>query len=189
MVVTMKLSKILLLLLTASSASLTLAGGGSYDDSNTSPAATPAAALANSTSQQKIKFNVYVIMGDGECNEGSVWEAAMSAPNLHLDNLTVVIDKNNFQQTGSTENIMNTDKLTEKWKSFGWNVKEIDGHEISQIIEAFDEDLNNKKPKAIIANTIKGKGFSFTENNNDWHHSILSQSFYDKAIEELNKND
>ena len=131
--------------------------------------------------------SVFVILGDGECNEGSVWEAAMAAPNLGTNNLYAIIDKNNFQQTGSNQEIMSCDNLNDKWKSFGWHTAEVDGHDINKIHNIFESLTEVTKPKAIIANTIKGKGFSFSENNNDWHHSILSKSFYEKAIKELKK--
>ena len=140
--------------------------------------------VALAAKRKKKKFNVYVILGDGECNEGSVWEAAMAAPHFKLDNLNIIIDKNNFQQTGSNNEIMKTESLKNKWSSFGWSTTEIDGHNIESLYDCLEE-TNNNKPKAIIANTIKGKGFSFSENNNDWHHSVLSRSNYDKALQEL----
>jgi transketolase len=141
--------------------------------------------VAISSKKKNKKFNVYVIIGDGECNEGSIWEAAMAAPNFKLDNLYVLIDKNNFQQTGSNEKIMNVNNLKDKWSSFGWHTVELDGHNIHELCKFFETGKKINKPKAAIANTIKGKGFSFSENNNDWHHSVLSKSFYEKAIKEL----
>ena len=129
--------------------------------------------------------DVYVILGDGECNEGSVWEAAMAAPNIGLTNLYAIVDKNNFQQTGTNKEIMSTENLVEKWKSFGWETNEVDGHDIEKICDIFDKKNVSLKPKAIIANTIKGKGFSFSENNNDWHHAVLSKALYEKAKKEL----
>tara|TARA_B100000963_G_scaffold361722_1_gene398991 strand:+ start:17115 stop:17963 length:849 start_codon:yes stop_codon:yes gene_type:complete len=141
--------------------------------------------LAISSKKKSKPFNVFVVLGDGECNEGSVWEAAMSAPKFGLDNLNVIIDKNNFQQTGSNEEIMNLDNLSEKWKSFGWDVSELDGHNLKELKNYFDTDKNNKKPKVLIANTIKGKGFTFSENNNSWHHSVVTKSIYDQGVEEL----
>ena len=104
-----------------------------------------------------------------------------------IDNLYAIIDKNNFQQTGSNKEIMSIESLKDKWSSFGWHTVELDGHNVKDLYNFFQENKNIKKPKAIIANTIKGKGFSFSENNNDWHHSILSKSFYEKAIKELKK--
>ena len=141
--------------------------------------------VAISSKKKEKNFSVYVIVGDGECNEGSIWEAAMAAPNFKLDNLYVIIDKNNFQQTGSNKEIMNVEKLKDKWTSFGWHTTELDGHNIQDLRNFFNESKDIKKPKAIIANTIKGKGFSFSENNNEWHHSILSKSFHEKALKEL----
>ena len=144
--------------------------------------------VAISSKKKKKNFKVYVIIGDGECNEGSIWEAAMAAPNFKLNNLYVIIDKNNFQQTGSNKEIMSVENLKDKWSSFGWHTTELDGHNIQDLQKFFKESKNIDKPKAIIANTVKGKGFSFSENNNDWHHSILSKSFHEKAINELKKN-
>jgi len=128
--------------------------------------------------------NVFVIMGDGECNEGSVWEALMAAPNFNLGNLNLIIDRNNFQQTGENKTIMDLGNLKNKVESFGWNTTEIDGHNISELYNYFKK-INNNKPNALIANTIKGKGFSFSENNNTWHHSVLSKELYDKALGEI----
>ena len=143
--------------------------------------------VAIASKKKKKNFDVYVIVGDGECNEGSIWESAMAAPHFKLDNLYVVIDKNNFQQTGSNEEIMNVANLKDKWASFGWHTVELDGHNIEELYNFFNKGKTINKPKAIIANTVKGKGFSFSENNNDWHHSILSKSFYEKAMNELKK--
>ena len=142
--------------------------------------------LAISAKKKKKDFNVYVIVGDGECNEGSVWEAAMAAPNFKLDNLYVLLDKNNFQQTGTNIEIMNTANLKEKWSSFGWDTTEVDGHNINEILNFFDKKTS--KPKILIANTVKGKGFSFSENNNDWHHAVLSKNLYEKALKELSES-
>ena len=122
--------------------------------------------VAISSKKKKKNFNVYVIVGDGECNEGSIWEGAMAAPNFKLDNLYVIIDKNNFQQTGSNKEIMSVESLKDKWSSFGWHTTELDGHNIQALCDFFKESSKINKPKAIIANTIKGKGFSFSENNN-----------------------
>ena len=136
--------------------------------------------------KKKNKNNrVFVVLGDGECNEGSVWEAAMAASNFKLDNLYAIIDKNNFQQTGSNQDIMNTDSLKDKWSSFGWDTVSLNGHDIEELYEYFNTSQDLKKPRAIIANTIKGKGFSFSENNNDWHHAVLTKSLYEKGLKEL----
>ena len=139
--------------------------------------------VALAAKRNKKKFHTYVIIGDGECNEGSVWEAAICGANYKLTNLTVIIDNNKFQQTGSNDEIMRTDSLFDKWKSFGWDTVSVNGHNIREISNILKKDRTN--PLAIIADTIKGKGFSFSENNNDWHHKILSKSNYDSAILEL----
>ena len=135
--------------------------------------------------KNKMDYAVYILMGDGECNEGAVWEAAMSAAHYKLDNIIVILDHNNFQQTGSNNDIMSVGDLANKWKSFGWHVIEIDGHNISEIYEALISAENLSAPYAILAHTVKGKGFSFSENNNNWHHAPLSSSQYEKALEEL----
>jgi len=134
--------------------------------------------------KKKINYHTYVVIGDGECNEGSIWESALFASANNVNNITVILDHNKFQQTGSVQDILNTKSLSKKWEAFGWHVIEVDGHNINEIIKATQLDV--KKPKIIIAHTIKGKGFSFSENNNDWHHAVLSKSFYDQAISELN---
>ncbi len=127
--------------------------------------------------------SVYVIVGDGECNEGSVWEALMSAAHFKLNRLTVIVDKNGLQYDGMTENVMNLGNLVEKFRSFGFYTNEIDGHNIGSLCESLGEI--SEKPKAIIANTVKGKGISFMEGNPKWHSSRLSQSQYDTAMKEL----
>ena len=145
--------------------------------------------VALSLKKRKKNNQVFVIIGDGECNEGSVWEAAMAASHFKLNNLLVFIDNNKFQQTGTNSQIMDTGDLKSKWQSFGWETVDLDGHNIEELTNYFKSmDKNQLKPKAVIANTVKGKGFSFSENNNDWHHSILTKKLYDKALEELELN-
>ena len=140
--------------------------------------------VALAAKKRKKNFSTYVLIGDGECNEGSVWEAAMSAPHFQLNNLTAILDNNNLQQTGTNQEIMTSDSLAKKWSSFNWHVVEIDGHNTDDLIKAFN--IKSNKPKLILAKTTKGKGFKFSENNNDWHHKILTKSQYDIAIKELN---
>ena len=135
--------------------------------------------------RRKKTYKVYVVIGDGECNEGSIWESALAAPQFRLDNLVAIVDRNNFQQTGSNKDIMSVGDLKSKWKSFGWQVVEDNGHDLDKLYEAFTATYQPKKPVVIIAHTIKGKGFSFSENNNDWHHAPLSKSQYELAVEEL----
>ena len=140
--------------------------------------------VALAANKNNKSYKTFVLIGDGECNEGSVWEASMSAAHFKLNNLTAILDRNNLQQTGSNEEIMSTKELGDKWRSFNWDVKEIDGHDIAQILAAFN--YVSEKPKLILANTIKGKGFSFSENNNDWNHKIMTKKQYDDALKELN---
>jgi transketolase len=142
-------------------------------------------ALAAKFSNKNSK--IYVILGDGECNEGSCWEAMMSAKQYKLDNLIVFIDRNQLQSDGSTSAIMDVDLLSAV-KAMGWETVEIDGHDIEAIyaaLEDFSSMEDNCLPKAIIAKTIKGKGISFMENNNAWHHGYLSDEQYEIAINEL----
>lgn len=130
---------------------------------------------------------IYVLMGDGELNEGSVWEAIMSAAHYHVDNLTVIIDRNHLSYDGDTEEIMALDNLKEKMNSFNWYVSECDGHDPQSLLMAF-ADTKERMPHAIIANTVKGKGVSFIENKPEWHHHRLSQKEYElarKEVEEL----
>jgi transketolase len=129
-----------------------------------------ATGVAISLNKKKINRNVYVVLGDGECNEGSVWEAAMLIPKLKLKNLIVIIDKNNFQQTGSTDEILENKNMGEKWESFGWLVSEIDGHNFQEIIDSFNKIGQSEKPLLILAKTVKGKGvkmFEIKELDND----------------------
>tara|TARA_Y100000741_G_scaffold181473_1_gene137942 strand:+ start:272 stop:1132 length:861 start_codon:yes stop_codon:yes gene_type:complete len=144
--------------------------------------------VALSSLKKKNPFKVFVVVGDGECNEGSMWEAAMAAPNFKLNNLHVIIDRNNFQQTGSNKEIMDLGNLKNKWEAFGWDAVELDGNNHKELLNYFSHSDEINKPKAIIANTIKGKGFSFFENDNNWHHAVLTKTLYDQAINELQKN-
>ena len=125
-------------------------------------------------------------MGDGECNEGSVWEAAMSASHYKLKNIVAIIDKNNFQQTGSSSEIMNTDDLASKWRSFNWDVFEIDGHNIQELYDTFSSFKNQKSPIAVIANTVKGKGFSISEIIMRGIILLISKSQYEVCLNEIN---
>jgi transketolase len=133
-------------------------------------------------------YGVYVLMGDGECNEGSVWEAAMAGAHFKLNNLVAIIDRNNLQQTGSNQEIMSLGDLACKWQSFGWKVIKVDGHNIGDLHDAFSQAGTADGPVAIVANTIKGRGFSFSENDNAWHHAPLSKSQYEAAVAELDGN-
>ncbi len=131
--------------------------------------------------------SIFVLQGDGECYEGSVWEAAITATEMNLDNLTLLIDVNGFQNDGKINQKMNFKNLSSKWKGFGWNTKLCDGHNINSIIQALKNTKKNK-PTAIICKTIKGKGIKFMENNNDWHHGRLTKKLYKESIKSLNEN-
>ncbi|WIF95310.1 transketolase [Caminicella sporogenes] len=132
------------------------------------------------------KNRIYVLLGDGEINEGIVWEGAMAAAHYKLDNLTAILDYNGLQIDGKNEEVMNIKPVDEKWKSFGWHVIEIDGHNFEEIFKAFDEAESVKgKPTMIIAKTVKGKGVSFMENKVGWHGSAPTKEDREKALKEL----
>lgn len=128
---------------------------------------------------------VVVYMGDGELQEGSVWEAMMQAPHRKLDNLIAIIDRNGLQIDGETEKVMSLNPLDKKLKAFGWNVVEIDGHDFNQILSALEQSKTSDKPFAIIANTVKGKGVSFMENNAGWHGKAPNDEQFEQALKEL----
>lgn len=131
-------------------------------------------------------YRIYCIMGDGEIQEGQVWEAAMSSSHYKLDNLCVIVDNNNLQIDGEVGNVMNPYPLDEKFKSFGFNTLVMDGNNFEEILNAFENAKNTKgKPTAIIAKTIKGKGVSFMENKAGWHGKAPSEEEYKIAMEEL----
>ena len=133
-------------------------------------------------------YRVYVIMGDGEIEEGQVWEAAMTSYKYKLDNLCIIVDNNNLQIDGNIETVKGLDNIEGKFKAFGFNTISIDGNNIEQIINAFETaKLTKGKPTAIIAKTIKGKGISFMENEAAWHGKAPSEEEYHKAIKELEK--
>ena len=131
---------------------------------------------------------VYVLLGDGECDEGSVWEAASSAAHFHCDNLVAIVDENMLQYDGKTEEVQNKNQLAKRWESFGFNTICVDGHSISQLVEAFNKS-GMTAPTVIIAKTVKGKGVSFMENNPLWHNGRLSESQYQAALEEIGEVD
>lgn len=146
-----------------------------------------AVGMAIAEKMNKSSNRVYVVMGDGEQAEGSVWEGAMSGANYHLDNLCAVVDRNRLQISGSTEDVMALDDLAAKWASFGWHVISVDdGNDIDQLIAAFDEAKATKgKPTVLIANTIKGKGSSVMENKANWHHKVPNAEEYQQIMADL----
>ena len=134
----------------------------------------------------KKDYKVYCILGDGEIEEGQIWEAAMAAAHYKLDNLCVIVDNNNLQIDGKIDDVMNSKPIDQKFKSFGFEVMNIDGHNIEEIITAFDVFKGIKgKPTCIIANTVKGKGVSFMENQAKWHGKAPNEEEYEQAMKEL----
>lgn len=128
----------------------------------------------------------FVLLGDGECDEGQIWEAAMSASHHGLDNLVAIVDRNRIQNDRWTHEVMSLEPFADKWKSFGWHSMEVDGHSIGELLSAFDKAEQTKgRPSVIIANTMKGKGVSFMENNVDFHGKAPSPDELAKALEEL----
>ncbi|MCX5781923.1 MAG: transketolase [Elusimicrobia bacterium] len=144
------------------------------------------AGIALGLKAEKKNNRVFVLMGDGEQQEGSIWEAVMAAGDRNLDNLCGIIDSNKLQIDGKVEDIMSIEPLAEKYRAFKWNVIEIDGHNFKEIFKAYDKALKTKgKPTLIIANTIKGKGVSFMENIVDWHGKAPSKELMEKALNEI----
>ena len=142
--------------------------------------------IALAAKMKKKSFNAYCIMGDGEIQEGSVWEAAMTAAHFKIDNVCAIVDYNKVQENGPTNEIKNLEPLADKWKSFGWEVKEVDGHDFSELIAALDAfDKTTGKPFVIIAHTIKGKGVSFMEGNKSWHGKAPDDEKLAAALGEL----
>ena len=137
--------------------------------------------------QQK-DYQVFVIIGDGESQEGSIWEASMAAPNFKLDNLTAILDYNHLQNDYSVDDIMPIHPAVDKWQAFGWHVIDIDGHNMAQVVAALEEAKSHKgKPTMIVANTVKGKGVSYMENVCEWHGRAPCQEEADQALEELRR--
>lgn len=139
------------------------------------------ALIAKQTQQT---YRVYCLLGDAECEEGSVWESFISAAHYKLDNLTVIIDRNYMSVDGNTEDLMAQLDMQRKMEAFGWESVTIDGHDIHQLLEALSHHPQGK-PYAIIAQTTKGKGVSFIENNKSWHQAVLSEQNYQQAVEEI----
>ena len=128
----------------------------------------------------------YALLSDGECNEGSIWESAMLSAAQKVSNLTAIIDYNKWQATGRSQEVMALEPLAEKWKAFGWHAQEINGHDLTSITRAFANARNEKnKPSVIVANTIKGKGVSFMEDDNNWHYRTPNSEELAAAIREL----
>lgn len=140
--------------------------------------------IAKAARLKKSDYKVYTVVGNGECNEGSVWEVFLLAGQWRLDNFTIVIDNNEMQSDGKSKDIINMSNMEEKLSGFNLKVISVDGHDEKEIKEAFQAGFDSKT-KVIICNTIKGKGISFMQNNNEWHHNRLIKDIYDKAIKEI----
>ncbi len=143
--------------------------------------------LAISYKKKNKDNSVIVVVGDGECYEGSIWEAAITATEQNLNNLFVVVDCNGHQNDGAIDKMMSYEEMKKKWKGFGWNVNSCNGHNVLALINAFKKG-SKSKPTAIITKTIKGKGVNFMENNNDWHHGRLTKELYLQSIKSINLN-
>lgn len=144
-----------------------------------------ACGMALNAKLKNLDYKVFAIVGDGECNEGSVWETVMLAKQYKLNNFTVVVDVNGMQAMGDTKTVIDMEPLTDKWHAFGWYVVDVkDGHDHNALKQAFLEDSNGL-PKVILARTIKGKGISFMENQLLWHYRDPQGEFYEQALKEL----
>jgi transketolase len=144
------------------------------------------AGLAVASRLKQVPYNVYILMGDGETNEGSVWEVAGLASTLRLHNLIALIDYNRMQATDMYDKLSSGYSLKAVWKAFGWQVYEVNGHNLSEILRVFDATFyKTQKPKVVIAHTVKGKGVSFMENNLEWHYRPPSADDLKRAFQEL----
>jgi len=135
---------------------------------------------------QKLPFHTFVMLGDGELHEGSNWEAAMAASHYRLANLTAIVDHNKISQSGRVADIISIDPLADKWRAFGWEVREIDGHDMAAVVDTLDAlPLHPDRPTAIVAHTVKGKGVSFAENTYLWHSNNVNDEILARALAEL----
>jgi transketolase len=145
-----------------------------------------ATGMALALKKDKRSQRVFVLMSDGECDEGSNWEAALFAGHHKLDNLTSIIDYNKLQAFGRTNKVLNLEPLAKKWEDFGWQVKEVDGHNLEDLEKNLSKiPFKKGKPSLLIAHTVKGKGVSFMENKLEWHYKNLDQKLLEKALKEL----
>ena len=144
--------------------------------------------LANTPTTPTPTYRTYVLMGDGEQGEGSIYEAAMAGNKYQLDNLVAIIDRNHLQISGDTENVMPIDSIKERWSAFGWDVISMNGDSMEDIVKTFDAiDYTNKKPHLLISNTTKGKGVSFMEGIAKWHHGVLNEEQCKAAVAEISE--
>ena len=142
--------------------------------------------MALGAKQAGKEFHVYCLLSDGETQEGMIWEAAMAAAHYHADNLTAVVDRNNLQVDGQLQDVMNVEPYADKWSAFGWNVREVDGHDVAALVEAFAWARGERgRPSVLICKTVKGKGVSFMEHVMEWHASPINQEIRDTAVAEI----
>lgn len=144
------------------------------------------AGMALAAKNDNVRNRIFVLLSDGECEEGSVWEAALFATQHHLDNLVAIVDYNKIQALGFTNKIINLEPLKRKWQSFGWQAEEVDGHDFMENIRVLKKNpFKKNKPSVIIAHTIKGKGVSFMENKLEWHYRSPNEAETEQALKEL----
>jgi len=140
--------------------------------------------------RDKKDYRIFCLLSDGECDEGSTWESILFASHHKLDNLTAIVDYNKIQALGNVKDVLDLEPLTDKWRAFGWAVREIDGHNLEEIEEALSQlPFEKRKPSCVIAHTIKGKGVSFMENKLLWHYRSPQGEEFEKAMRELEKNE
>lgn len=161
-----------------------IAKGIEFSGGSLSLGASYAVGVALACKSKQLNNRIFVLLGDGESDEGLVWEAIMSAVNYKLDNLTFIVDCNGLQSDGYTKDVMDHSPLEDKFRGFGCEVISVDGHNEKELLEAYSQKSENR-PLVIVAHTVKGKGVSFMENLQQWHHGTMSQSQYEQALEEV----
>lgn len=144
--------------------------------------------IAKALKLDALESKVFVLLGDGECDEGAIWEAALLAPQLKLNNLVAIIDYNKIQSFGSVKEVIDLEPFSEKWSSFGWNACSIDGHDHKQLLNTLTNQDSGNKPTVIICHTVKGKGVSYMENQLAWHYRSPNKDELQIAIDEIEKN-
>lgn len=147
-----------------------------------------ATGMALGARMQGLSFHTFVMLGDGELHEGSNWEAAMAAAHYRLSNLTAIVDHNKIAQSGRVTELIDIDPLADKWRAFGWEVREIDGHDMAEVVDTLDAlPFNALRPTALVAHTVKGKGVSFAEDTYLWHSNNVNDETYERALGELSE--
>jgi Transketolase, N-terminal subunit len=141
--------------------------------------------MALGARQRRLDYNIFVLLSDGEMQEGMTWEAAMSSAHYKCGNITAIVDCNNLQVDGHIDEVMNIEPLADKWRAFGWDCVEVDGHDVQALSDAFNTMHKKDKPRVILCKTVKGKGVSFMEDVMEWHASPIDDDIYCRAIQEL----